>query len=268
MDGLKGRGQVVVIGATNIPRRDRPRAPPRRAVRPRDRDRHPRHEGARGDLQDPHPRRAALEGHRRERPDQGLRRRPRTGSSAPTSRSWSRRPRCTRPPAGPPLGPGRRGDPGGGARPARGHGRRLHRRADDVEPSGMREVLVEVPDVTWADVGGLEEVKAELRETVEWPAQGRRRLRAAPDRGPAGCPALRPARHGQDPAREGRRERVGLELHLDQGAPSSSRSGSASPRRASATSSGAPARSRRRSSSSTRWTRWSPSRGTYRGDAT
>jgi transitional endoplasmic reticulum ATPase len=38
-----------------------------------------------------------------------------------------------------------------------------------VEPSGMREVLVEVPDVTWADVGGLEEVKAELRETVEWP---------------------------------------------------------------------------------------------------
>ncbi len=38
-----------------------------------------------------------------------------------------------------------------------------------VDPSGMREVLVEVPDVTWADVGGLEEVKAELRETVEWP---------------------------------------------------------------------------------------------------
>ena len=38
-----------------------------------------------------------------------------------------------------------------------------------VEPSGMREVLVEVPDVTWADVGGLEEVKADLQETVEWP---------------------------------------------------------------------------------------------------
>ncbi|NLX49883.1 MAG: CDC48 family AAA ATPase [Methanospirillum sp.] len=38
-----------------------------------------------------------------------------------------------------------------------------------VDPSGMREVLVEVPDVTWADVGGLEDVKAELRETVEWP---------------------------------------------------------------------------------------------------
>ena len=38
-----------------------------------------------------------------------------------------------------------------------------------VEPSAMREVLVEVPDVTWDDVGGLEEVKQELQEAVEWP---------------------------------------------------------------------------------------------------
>lgn len=38
-----------------------------------------------------------------------------------------------------------------------------------VEPSAMREVLVEVPDVTWEDVGGLEDVKEELREAVEWP---------------------------------------------------------------------------------------------------
>lgn len=38
-----------------------------------------------------------------------------------------------------------------------------------VEPSAMREVLVEVPDVTWDDVGGLEDVKQELREAVEWP---------------------------------------------------------------------------------------------------
>ncbi|MDD4138323.1 MAG: CDC48 family AAA ATPase, partial [Methanoregula sp.] len=38
-----------------------------------------------------------------------------------------------------------------------------------VEPSAMREVLVEVPDVTWNQVGGLEEVKQELREAVEWP---------------------------------------------------------------------------------------------------
>ncbi len=38
-----------------------------------------------------------------------------------------------------------------------------------VEPSAMREVLVEVPDVTWKQVGGLDEVKQELKEAVEWP---------------------------------------------------------------------------------------------------
>jgi transitional endoplasmic reticulum ATPase len=38
-----------------------------------------------------------------------------------------------------------------------------------VEPSAMREVLVEVPDVTWDDIGGLDEVKKELQEAVEWP---------------------------------------------------------------------------------------------------
>ena len=38
-----------------------------------------------------------------------------------------------------------------------------------VEPSAMREVLVEVPDITWKQVGGLEEVKQELKEAVEWP---------------------------------------------------------------------------------------------------
>jgi transitional endoplasmic reticulum ATPase len=38
-----------------------------------------------------------------------------------------------------------------------------------VEPSAMREVLVEVPDITWKQVGGLEDVKQELQEAVEWP---------------------------------------------------------------------------------------------------
>jgi len=38
-----------------------------------------------------------------------------------------------------------------------------------VEPSAMREVMLEVPDVHWSDIGGLEEAKAELREAVEWP---------------------------------------------------------------------------------------------------
>ncbi len=38
-----------------------------------------------------------------------------------------------------------------------------------VEPSAMREVLVEVPDVSWNDIGGLEDVKERLKEAVEWP---------------------------------------------------------------------------------------------------
>ena len=36
-------------------------------------------------------------------------------------------------------------------------------------PSAMREVYLESPDVTWNDIGGLDEVKRELQEAVEWP---------------------------------------------------------------------------------------------------
>ncbi|MDH3314009.1 MAG: CDC48 family AAA ATPase [Nitrosopumilus sp.] len=39
----------------------------------------------------------------------------------------------------------------------------------EVTPSGMREVFIENPDVKWDDVGGLEDVKRELQEAVEWP---------------------------------------------------------------------------------------------------
>ena len=39
----------------------------------------------------------------------------------------------------------------------------------EVEPSAMREVLVEIPSVGWGDVGGLENAEQELREAVEWP---------------------------------------------------------------------------------------------------
>ena len=39
----------------------------------------------------------------------------------------------------------------------------------EVSPSAMREILVEVPDVTWQDIGGLEPVKQLLVEAVEWP---------------------------------------------------------------------------------------------------
>src|SRR5579875_1703368 len=43
----------------------------------------------------------------------------------------------------------------------------------EVEPSALREVLVEVPDVHWTDIGGLTEVKQELEESIEWPLKYR-----------------------------------------------------------------------------------------------
>jgi transitional endoplasmic reticulum ATPase len=39
----------------------------------------------------------------------------------------------------------------------------------EMEPSAMREVFVEIPDVKWEDIGGLGSIKQELQESVEWP---------------------------------------------------------------------------------------------------
>jgi len=39
----------------------------------------------------------------------------------------------------------------------------------EVRPSALREVLVQIPNVTWDDVGGLESLKEELQEAIEWP---------------------------------------------------------------------------------------------------
>jgi len=39
----------------------------------------------------------------------------------------------------------------------------------EVRPSALREVLVQIPNVTWDDVGGLDALKEELKEAVEWP---------------------------------------------------------------------------------------------------
>jgi transitional endoplasmic reticulum ATPase len=55
-----------------------------------------------------------------------------------------------------------------------------------IEPSALREVLVEIPRVKWADVGGLHTVKQKLIETVEWPLtnpQAFNRLGIKPPRG-------------------------------------------------------------------------------------
>jgi len=65
----------------------------------------------------------------------------------------------------------------------------------EVTPTAMREVYIEVPTVHWTDIGGLEEVKQELKEAVEWPLKNPEifsRLGIKPPKGillygPPGC---------------------------------------------------------------------------------
>lgn len=64
-----------------------------------------------------------------------------------------------------------------------------------VQPSAMREVLIEIPKVKWDEVGGLDEVKESLKEAVEWPLKNPesfKRVGIRPPRGillygPPGC---------------------------------------------------------------------------------
>ena len=44
---------------------------------------------------------------------------------------------------------------------------------NEMEPSAMREVFVEIPNVQWKDIGGLRELKQELKEAIEWPLKYR-----------------------------------------------------------------------------------------------
>jgi len=65
----------------------------------------------------------------------------------------------------------------------------------EVQPTAMREVTIEVPNVRWSDVGGLEDVKRKLRQAIEWPLKypdSFARLGVDPPRGvllygPPGC---------------------------------------------------------------------------------
>jgi len=56
----------------------------------------------------------------------------------------------------------------------------------DVEPSAIREVFVDVPDVRWEDVGGHESLKTRLIESVEWPLQYPRLFEQAGTKPPKG----------------------------------------------------------------------------------
>ncbi|MHA1507936.1 MAG: CDC48 family AAA ATPase [Promethearchaeota archaeon] len=65
----------------------------------------------------------------------------------------------------------------------------------EVMPSGIREVFVEIPNVTWDQIGGLEELKQKLLESVDWPLSHPKifkRMGITPPRGillygPPGC---------------------------------------------------------------------------------
>jgi len=55
-----------------------------------------------------------------------------------------------------------------------------------VRPSALREVLVEIPNIKWEDIGGLGDVKQELIEAVEWPLkypEAFKRLGVSPPKG-------------------------------------------------------------------------------------
>ena len=65
----------------------------------------------------------------------------------------------------------------------------------EITPTAMREIEIEIPSVKWSDIGGLKDVKQELKEVVEWPLkypQSFKRLGIEPPKGillygPPGC---------------------------------------------------------------------------------
>ena len=56
----------------------------------------------------------------------------------------------------------------------------------EIRPSALREVLVQVPDVSWDDIGGLDPLKEELREAIEWPLMHREAFERAGASAPSG----------------------------------------------------------------------------------
>jgi transitional endoplasmic reticulum ATPase len=66
-----------------------------------------------------------------------------------------------------------------------------------VEPSAMREVLVQTPNTRWEDIGGLEETKQTLREAIEWPLKYPKLFEEAGAKPPKGIMLHGPAGSGK-----------------------------------------------------------------------
>ncbi|MCI0454644.1 MAG: CDC48 family AAA ATPase [Candidatus Dadabacteria bacterium] len=66
-----------------------------------------------------------------------------------------------------------------------------------VEPSAIREIFVEVPKVTWKDIGGLKEMKERLTETVIWPIKYRELFEATHTKAPKGILLYGPPGNGK-----------------------------------------------------------------------
>jgi len=113
----------------------------------------------------------------------------------------------------------------------------------EVRPSALREVLVQVPDTSWEDIGGLESLKQELHEAIEWPLKHRKAFEYADVRPPRGV-LLTAAGTGKTLIAKAVAHTTESNFISIKG-PSSSQSGSASRRRACARSSGRRARPRR-----------------------
>lgn len=71
----------------------------------------------------------------------------------------------------------------------------FHAAMQEVQPSAIRDAFVEIPEVRWTDIGGLEQVKQRLEEAVKWPSCQTNFLKQACVntarcillKGPAGC---------------------------------------------------------------------------------
>jgi transitional endoplasmic reticulum ATPase len=87
----------------------------------------------------------------------------------------------------------------------------------NVEPSAMREVFLETPQVKGEGVGGLDSAKAELLEAVEWPLKYPTAFDAFHTNPPKGLPLYSPPRKWENAVSKGCDDRKSSQLHQHKG---------------------------------------------------